>query len=126
MVYNKNMNREDVINYIEATFDVTGECLWQSFPNYIIFRNKRNKKWFAGIMDVEKSKLGIEGEGKLDILDLKCDPLMIGSLLMNEGYLPAYHMQKSSWIAAVLDDNACNEEIKDLINLSYEIIDLKK
>ena len=120
------MNREDVINYIEATFDVTGECLWQSFPNYIIFRNKRNKKWFAGIMDVEKSKLGIEGEGKLDILDLKCDPLMIGSLLMNEGYLPAYHMQKSSWIAAVLDDNACNEEIKDLINLSYEIIDLKK
>ena len=120
------MNRFEIINYIDNEFGINGEQLWQSFPDYIVFRNVRNKKWFAIIMNIERSKLGLEGEGKIDIIDLRCDNILIGSLLLNEGYLPAYHMSKNNWITIRLDGSAKDEEIKDLLHLSYEIIDMKK
>jgi predicted DNA-binding protein (MmcQ/YjbR family) len=70
-------------------------------------------------------KLGLKGKGKVDIIDLKCDPILIGSLIRNNGYLPAYHMSKKSWITVLLDGSAPDEEIKDLIHLSFEIVDKK-
>jgi len=105
---------------------VEGERLWLTFPDYIVFRNPKNKKWFAIIMDIEKSKLGLEGEGKVDIVDLRCDNILIGSLLHNKGYLPAYHMSKKNWITALLDGSADENELKDLVHLSYEIIEKKR
>ena len=120
------MNREDIVNFIKNEFDITEEHLWITFPNYIVFRNKKNKKWFAIIMDIERSKLGLGGKGKVDIIDLQCDPILVGSLLHNKGYLPAYHMNKKSWITVLLDGTVSDEDLKNLIYLSYEIIKKKK
>ena len=117
------MTRQEVIDFIKKQFDITEEHLWLKFPDYIVFRNRKNKKWFAIIMDIEKSRLGLEDEGKIDIIDLKCDPILIGSLLHNEGYLPAYHMSKKNWITVLLDGSVSENELKDLICLSYEISD---
>lgn len=117
------MTRQEVIDFIKKQFDITEEHLWLKFPDYIVFRNRKNKKWFAIIMDIEKSRLGLEDEGKIDIIDLKCDPILIGSLLHNEGYLPAYHMSKKNWITVLLEGSVSENELKDLICLSYEIID---
>ena len=119
------MNRAEIIEYIQNTFNVIGERLWLKYPDYIVFRNKDNKKWFAVIMDVEKSKLGLSGKGKVDIIDLKCESLLVGSLICNKGYLPAYHMNKNNWITALIDESANYNELKDLIHLSYEIINKK-
>ncbi len=120
------MDREKITDYIQNEFGVEGERLWMTFPDYIVFRNQKNKKWFAVIMDIEKSKLGLEGEGKVDIIDLRCDSILIGSLLHNKGYLPAYHMSKKNWITALLDGSVSDNELKDLIHLSYEIIEKKR
>ncbi len=119
------MNRQGIIDYIYKEFGTEGEHLWTGFPDYIVFRNSKSKKWFAIIMDIEKSKLGLQGEGKVDIIDLKCEPIFIGSLLKSKGYLPAYHMNKQNWITVLLDGSANAQELKDLIHFSYEIIDGK-
>ena len=119
------MDRQEITYFIQNEFGVQGEQLWATFPDYTVFRNQRNKKWFAIIMDIEKQKLGLKGKGKVDIIDLKCDPILIGSLIRNNGYLPAYHMSKKSWITVLLDGSAPDEEIKDLIHLSFEIVDKK-
>lgn len=120
------MNRQDIIDYIQDELDISEEHLWMTFPDYIVFRNRKNKKWFAIIMDIEKSRLGLDGDGKVDVIDLKCDPILIGSLLHNKGYLPAYHMSKKSWITVLLDGSVSEDELKDLIHLSYEMIDNKR
>ena len=120
------MNRNNTIDFIKKSFNVSGEHLWIPFPDYTVFRNKRNKKWFAIIMDIEKCKLGLEGEGKVDIIDLKCEPMLIGSLLQKKGYLPAYHMSKTGWITVLLDGSVSEDEVKNLICLSYEIIEKKR
>ena len=120
------MDRQRIIDYIKSEFGIEEEHLWMSFPDYAVFRNKHNKKWFAIIMDIDKSKLGIDGEGRIDIIDLRCDNILIGSLIHNKGYLPAYHMNKQNWITVLLDGSVPDDEIKDLIHLSYEIIEKKK
>ena len=121
-----NMNRHETADYITDTFGVSGENLWVKFPEYLVFRNRKNKKWFALIADVEKSRLGLPGDGKTDIINLKCDPVFIGSLIHNKGYLPAYHMNKNTWITVLLDGSVDDSEIKDLICLSYEMIEKRK
>ena len=51
---------------------------------------------------------------------------VFSSLIHNKGYLPAYHMNKQNRITVLLDGSVADDEIKDLIRLSYEIIEKKK
>ena len=120
------MNRQIIIDFIKAEFGVSEEHLWMRFPDYIVFRNRRNRKWFGIIADVEKNKLGLKGKERIDILSVKCDPILMGSLLKEKGFLPAYHMSKGNWLSILLDGSVPENEIKDLIHLSFELIDRKK
>ena len=52
---------------------------------------------------------------------MKCDPLMTGSLLGREGFFPAYHMNKDKWLSVALDGSADDEQIKMLLDMSFEL-----
>lgn len=65
-------------------------------------------------------------EGIADVLNVKCDPVLIGSLRMQEGFYPAYHMNKETWISVLLDQPERDETIKNLLALSYEITKSKE
>lgn len=93
---------------------------WIKYPNYQVFRHSNNKKWFALIMNVPKDKLGLNEQGLLDVVNFKCDPIIIGSLLNKKGFFPAYHMSKANWITVALDGSVSEGEIKMLLNMSYE------
>ena len=56
-----------------------------------------------------------------DIINVKCDAYLISSLCQNQGFLPAYHMNKTSWLSILLDGSVSCEEILKLIDLSYEL-----
>ena len=63
-----------------------------------VLRHPENRKWFALVMRVPKSKFGIKSDNAVDILNLKSDPILIGSLRLKDGFFPAYHMNKEKWI----------------------------
>ena len=71
-------------------------------------------------MKVEKRRLGLNEAGALTVVNLKCDPLLLGSLLQEPGFFPAYHMSKTSWITAALDGSVPDEKLKMLVELSYQ------
>lgn len=68
-----------------------------------------------------EKKLGLEGNEIVQILNVKCDPIIIGSLLDGIKYLPGYHMNKANWISVCLSENVSREEVFNLIDLSYEM-----
>ena len=70
-------------------------------------------------MELPKSKLGLQGEERMDVVNLKCDPILTGSLLTEKGFFPAYHMRKDSWITAALDGTVPEEQLKLLLDMSY-------
>ena len=61
----------------------------------------------------------LPGQQPVDIVNLKCDPLLIGSLRMEPGFYPAYHMNKDNWITAALDGSAPDDTIRMLLEMSY-------
>lgn len=114
------MNREQFIQYISDEYGVNEEYLFAKHPLFCVFRHSNNRKWFAVVMDVPKNKLGLETADILDVVNLKCDPILIGSLRKEAGIFPAYHMNKASWITVALDGSVPDEQIKMLLDMSYD------
>lgn len=120
------LNRKNLDKYITETYGATAEFPWVSAPSFAVYRHSSNNKWFAVVMDIPRSKLGLAEEGNISVVNLKCDPLLIGSLVKDDGIYPAYHMNKSYWISVSLDGSADDEKIKWLLNLSFDLTKKKK
>lgn len=116
-----NVDRNEILKYIKAKYQVEPDYPWARSPKNAVLRHKDNSKWFALIAEVQKNKLGLEGEDKVDIINVKCDPMLIGSLRTSEGYVPAYHMNKENWISILLDGTVEKEEICKLVDLSFNM-----
>lgn len=114
--------RERIMQYAQDRYGAEPEYLWAKYPNYAVFRQPASRKWFAAIMDIPWNRLGFEGDDPVDVMDLKCGPLMVGSLLAQDGFLPAYHMSKSSWISVLLNETVPDEQIYPLLELSYDSV----
>lgn len=119
------MNRQAVFEWVKQQYGTAPEYLWMAHPNYAVLRNESGK-WYAAIMDIPKHKLGLSGSEKVDVLNVKCDPLLIGSFCLQAGFLPAYHMNKNHWISILLDDTVADDEIKSLIDMSHTRTQPKK
>lgn len=122
----QNSLKNDIFQYAEKTFKTKPEYLWANDPESAILRHNDNTKWYALIMTVAKSKLGLKSDEKIDVLSVKCDPLLIGSLLHNKGYFPAYHMNKQHWITISLDGSVPKEEIINLLHMSFDMTKKKR
>ncbi len=63
-------------------------------------------------------------EGKEPVqISLKCDPLLAKTL--RERYdtvMPGYHLNKKLWNTVVTSGQLTNQEVFDLINLSYQLV----
>ncbi len=92
---------------------------WEKFPGYATFRNKDSKKWYAIIMNIDKSKLDKNSTGEVEVIDIKLDPKEIEDLLKKDGFYPAYHMNKKSWLTVILNNTVSDEKILKLIKESY-------
>lgn len=119
------MNRDDLEQFINENYNAESDYPWLKYPNYEVFRHSNNRKWFALIMDIPKNKLGLPGTNIIDVVNFKCDPLLIGSLLKEAGFFPAYHMNKESWITVALDKSVNDDTIKMLLDMSYDATALK-
>lgn len=118
--------RGRLFRYIEDFYGAEPEHLWAKYPSYAVFRHKASRKWFAAVLDIPKSKLGLSDEGYVDILDLKCDPVLVGSLLAGDGFFPAYHMNKNTWVSILLDETVPDGRIFPLLEWSYESVSPKR
>ena len=110
--------KDDVLGFIMEEIGHAPEYLWMKFPGYAIFRNPQNRKWYAALMEVERNNLGLNGEGMLDILDVKCSHEKVEELKSLKGFLPTYHMNKKSWITILLDGSVEKQKVFKLIEES--------
>ena len=113
------MNRQKLEQLIIEKYGVEPEYPWQSAPLFAVFRHSNNKKWFAVIMTITKDKLGFDSTESIDIVNLKCDPLM--NVTIEKGVFPAYHMSKTHWISVVLDGTVEKEKIEWFLDLSFDL-----
>lgn len=113
------LDRKTIIDYAGKTYKSTPEYLWAKYPDYAVLRHHDNNKWYAVIMNVSKDKLGLDGTAEVDIMDIKCEPDLIGSLRMTRGIFPGYHMNKGHWISVLLDGSVDESMVYSLLG-DYE------
>jgi len=74
-----------------------------------------------------------DGEGKMFALiddnskplrvSLKCDPILAETLREKyETVVPGYHLNKKHWNTIILTGQLPDEDVKDLANLSYQLV----
>ncbi len=115
------MDREQLQRFISETYGADPEYPWVKYPDYAVFRHGNNRKWFALVMEISKDKLGLSETGPIEVVNVKCDPRLMGSLREEAGIYPAYHMSKDSWLTVALDGSVSDEKIRWLLDMSYDL-----
>ena len=113
------MDRKGLEQLIFDTYSVEPDYPWMDTLESAVFRHAANRKWFALVTTVPRSKLGLPGQQPVDIVNLKCDPILIGSLRAEPGFYPANHMNKENWITAALDGSAPEDKLRLVLDMSY-------
>ena len=114
------MNRDELIAYVRERFSTDPDYPFEEDTTFVL-RHRENRKWFAVVMKVPYSRLGLEKDGDADVIDVKCGPLLMGTYRQQPGILPGYHMNKDNWITILLDGTAEEEIIKELLEISYDL-----
>lgn len=109
---------KSVITYISNTYGNEPEFLWDKFKGNAAIRRSDNKKWYAVLLTVSRSKLGFESDENVEIIDLRMKPENVEKIDKVK-ILPGYHMNKKHWVTIVLDGTVTAEEIFSLIDESY-------
>ena len=115
------MTRAELTDYLAGVYSVSGEKLFARYPDFLVFRHSGNRKWFAVIMDIPWKHLGMDGEGEISVVNLKCDTRLIGSFREEPGIYPGWHMNKAHWLSVALDGTVEDDKLKFLADMSYEL-----
>lgn len=118
------MTRDEVFAYCRQQYGTEPDYPWRD--DNAVLRHKSNNKWYGLVLTVGRDKLGLAGNESVDVLNVKCDQVLIGSLRMQPGFHPAYHMNKDKWLSMRLDGSVPAEQIKNLMAMSYELTGPRK
>ena len=99
---------QTVKEYIQKKYRIEPDFPFREDMDTAVFRHQDNRRWFALVMDVTASKLGLSKEARLPVI-----------LLRQDGIFPAYHMNKMHWITVLLDGRVEKERVLDLIDASF-------
>ena len=110
-----------LITHAREKYGTEPEYLWPKFPDCAVLRRGDNDKWYGIIMTVARKKIGLEGEGKVEILDLRCDPTALPLVVDGKRIFPGWHMNKKHWISLPLDGTLPFGEVCELVEESWQL-----
>jgi predicted DNA-binding protein (MmcQ/YjbR family) len=110
------MTRQDLIDFCLSLPDVYEDYPFDSVKDgteWAVMRHQKNKKSFA-LIYVRSDKLSV---------NLKCEPNEADFLrgIFND-VIPAYHMNKTHWNTVFIGGDVPEEEVKNMIRKSYDLI----
>ena len=117
---------EDVLRYVKERYNSTTVKPFKTNPDIKALVTPKDK-WYALFLDVEYNKLQKDSlvDSKVKIINLKHISSKISTIIDNRNIFPSYHMNKNHWISVVLDNNIDIEYVKELIELSYNLVNNK-
>ena len=72
------MTRQELFAWIRQQYGTEPEYTRHDWN--AVLRHNDNNKWYGVVLEVSADKLGLPEVGIIDVLNVKSDPLLIGSL----------------------------------------------
>ena len=113
------MTKQQFFEYCSNTYGTSPDYPFDEDFETAVLRHIDNRKWYAIVMRVSRSKFGIDSDEVIDVVNLKLPTEMFGSFGAADGVYPAYHMNKLHWISVLLPD-APEDVVRFLVNVSFE------
>lgn len=110
----KQTNR--IYTILEKEFGSSFVHIFEKYPEFAVLRNE-SKKWFALLVEIEGRKIHREEE-RIDLLNVRNDDI---DPFMTLGVLPAYHMNKGTWVSLVLNDTLSDFFVLEKVRKSLEL-----
>ena len=122
----ENVIYEDVLRYVKERYNSTTVKPFKTNPDIKALVTPKGK-WYALFLDVEYNKLKKDSlvNSKVKVINLKHISSKISTITDDRNIFPSYHMNKNHWISVVLDNNIDIEYVKELIELSYNLVNNK-
>ena len=118
------MNRQQLEQMVLERYEVAPDYPWQD--DNAVLRHPNSQKWFGIVMRLRYAQLGLCGSEAVDVLNVKCDPVLIGAMRQKPGIHPAYHMNKEHWLSIRLDGSASDADIAFLVEQSWQLTDTRR
>lgn len=112
---------EKVIAYSREKYGSEPEFLWADTPDICVLRRQNTSKWFAALLVIPKSRLGLEGDERVNIIDLRMKPEELISAVNGKNYFLGYHMNKKHWVTILLDGSVAESELIKRIDDSFAL-----
>ena len=90
-----------------------------------VFKRTDNKKWFAATKNIGCRYVGVDREGRIDILNVRLDPRTVKTLRARDGFRPAWNMNQNSWVTILLDGTVPDGEIRAYIESAFNETGIK-
>lgn len=144
------MDRAVIYDYVREAYGTVPDQPFSDDFDSTVLRHRRSQKWYGLIMKIPRRKIGLPqsdtgdvlsgkcgsdridvlngkcDSDRIDVLNVKCEPDMVAVLAHQEGFAPAYHMNKRHWLTVRLDGSVSREQIFHLLDISYELTGNKK
>jgi len=82
------------------------------YPGIGVFRRRDGRKWYAIVMNVDGVHVGRPG-ARCEVMAIRAGESRVAELLENDGFFPAYHMNRKNWVSVVTDGALSDEVILD-------------
>ena len=114
--------RKLLLDYVKEKYGTIPEEPWED-NNHATIKTPNSKKWYGIFISVSYKTVGLERNGKIDVLNVKLNPELIESLIDKKHFFPAYHMNKKYWITILLDSDTDVNLVKSLIDESFKLVE---
>ena len=113
------MTKQEFLEYCLSAYGTSPDYPFDDLFETAVLRHVDNRKWYAIVMRVSRSKFGFDSDEVIDVVNLKLPTEMFGSFGAPDGVYPAYHMNKLHWISVLLPDTPDNI-VQFLVEVSFE------
>lgn len=110
-----------LLDFVKNNYNTDPEFLWAKTPDFAVLRNLGNRKWYGIIMVIPASKIKIDSDKNIEIVNVRFNKGEAQEIVGNvAGIYPAWHMNKRNWITIILDDTLSDDQLFGLVDQSFE------
>ena len=117
------MSREELIKFVADEYGIAPEFLWEDDKITCVFRHLGTKKWFGILMKIPGTKIGLETDALIDIVNVKLEPDFVQEITTTKSHqvFPAWHMNKKHWVSILLSRDGDINFVQSLIHESFRL-----